>query len=176
MFDVAKLIKAAKRLDPQMVCLDAFTYDLAFEYSMKTSENIINKMGLSDKKTLDVLRSYIQLGTFIGYLSGWSCAHVQGFSEITFVAPPEDQEPLPEEIDPMQDLFTGSYIYSSRAKKYAEDVVNGLWQLLDQKQNLLLVGLSERDKDTLKYVYEGSLYSGFMGGVEGMYRSKPIWL
>lgn len=130
----------------------------AFRKAQGNSYEIIEKFDIQDEGTAGFLQSWVELGIFAGYLTGWKDSN-KVIEENPF--PTGGQFLLRPE-----DFFITERI-NEAAKKYALEVTDETFErLFSEPVSPLVQGLDQKFVRLLKACHESSLYAGFLSGVE----------
>ena len=160
-----KFIKAMQKwMEFQSADENSITEEIAgraFTRAKENSYEIIEKFDIPDEGTAGFMQSWVELGLFAGYLTGWK----------------DSDKVIEENPFPTGGKFllqSGDFFITKRidaaAKKYALEATDETFtKLFSEPVSPLVQGLSDKFTRLLKVCHESSLYAGFLSGVEDAY-------
>jgi len=169
-----KLIKAAQKWlefnfpDDSTVLPE--TTDFAYKYSQKFTKKILDTLKIDGGYTEKFMESWIQVGLFSGFISGWIAAHRRGRNTTVTL---QDDGSTPE-FDLPEDLFSDAFLLESYGKTFSRTLSSKLFSFLEEKPSPLIMGLNRRELQFLKFSLESSLFSGFMAGADQAFKCSPL--
>ena len=134
----------------------------AFEQGRDEAFTIIQTFDIKDDGTAGFLQSWVELGLFAGFLTGWK--------EQLRIALTGGATGVPFDI---QGEFCLTRGVDKIARSYALELTDVLFaHLFQEPVSPLVVGLDDRFIQLLHTCYEASLYSGFLNGLNSAFAQK----
>lgn len=157
---LVKFMKSVKKWlefqESDIVDIDEKRVERAFEKGKGHSYEIIQKFEITDQRTAGFLQSWVELGLFAGYLTGWK----------------NSDQLLLESINRSSEDFYITQQISEAAHKYASDVTNTTFDRLVMNKSPLIAGLRTETVNLLVACHESALYAGFLSGLEDAFNEK----